>query len=326
MKKICIVGAGAVGGFLAIRLARHGHAVSALARNATLTALRQHGWRMRTAAGEETATVQASNQAAELGMQDIVIIAVKGPALPAIADIIAPLIGPRTLVMPAMNGVPWWFCHNLPGFTAPLACIDSDGRIERAIAYDQVIGCVVHASVATVAPGVVQHNTGNGLIIGEPAGGLSQRVAASAALFSGAGFDVTPSADIRYDIWYKLWGNLTMNPISAITGATGERILADPLLRAFCSAVMQEAAAIGQGIGCHVQQDPEQRHAMTAQLGAFKTSMLQDAEAGRPVELDAIVGAVYEIGHRLGLASPNIAALLGLARVFGRAHGLYPQA
>jgi len=326
MKKICIVGAGAIGGFLGIRLARQGHLVSALARNETLSSINQHGWRLRSADGEETADVNASDRAGQLGVQDIVIIAVKGPALHTIAAVVAPLIGPHTLIVPAMNGVPWWFCHGLPGFSEPLACIDREGSIARAIPTAQVIGCVVHASVATVAPGVVQHRMGKGLIIGEPAGGLSPRVAELATLFAQAGFDVTASADIRYDIWYKLWGNMTMNPISAMTGATGDKILSDELVRNFCSAVMHEAAAIGKGIGCHVQQDPEERHAITAKLGAFKTSMLQDAEAGRPIELDAIVAAVYEIGQRLELGAPYIAALLGLTRLFGRTHGLYPLA
>jgi 2-dehydropantoate 2-reductase len=139
-----------------------------------------------------------------------------------------------------------------------------------------------------------------------------------------AGFEVTESADVRQDIWYKLWGNLTMNPVSALTGATIDQVLADPLVRDFCSAAMREAAAIGQRIGCTVAQAPEDRHAVTAKLGAFKTSMLQDVEAGRALEVDAIVGAVFEIGQRLGQATPNIAALLGLIRLFGRVRGLYP--
>ncbi|MFO1287249.1 MAG: ketopantoate reductase C-terminal domain-containing protein [Rubrivivax sp.] len=144
------------------------------------------------------------------------------------------------------------------------------------------------------------------------------------ALLAQAGFDVTPSEDVRHDIWYKLWGNLTMNPVSAITGATIDRVLADPLLRAFCSAAMREAAAIGERIGCPIAQSPEDRHAITARLGAFKTSMLQDVEAGRAIELDAIVGAVHEIGQRVGVPAPNVAALLGLARLFARGRGLYP--
>jgi 2-dehydropantoate 2-reductase len=188
-----------------------------------------------------------------------------------------------------------------------------------------VVGCVVHASTSTPEPGVVLHRMGDGLIIGEPRGGRSERVQAVADLLAHAGFNVTHSADVRHDIWYKLWGNLTMNPVSALTGATIDRLLADPLVRGFCSAAMREAAAIGERIGCAISQSPEDRHAVTARLGAFKTSMLQDVEAGRAIELDAIVGAVHEIGQRLEMPMPSISALLGLTRLFGRVQGLYPE-
>jgi len=165
---------------------------------------------------------------------------------------------------------------------------------------------------------------GQGLIIGEPAGGASTRVAPVAALLREGGFDVTESANVRYDLWYKLWGNLTMNPISAITGATIDRVLADPLAREFCSAAMREAAALGAALGLTITQSPEDRHAVTAKLGAFKTSMLQDVEAGRAIELDTIVTAVHEIGRRLAQPTPNIDALLGMTRLYARTHGLYP--
>ncbi|MDZ5457327.1 2-dehydropantoate 2-reductase [Azohydromonas lata] len=325
--KVCIVGAGAIGGFIGTRLAAAGQAqVSAIARGATLAALREHGWRMDTAQGRVTAPVRASDRAADLGEQDLVVIAVKGPALTAVAQDIAPLLGPGTRVLPAMNGVPWWFCQGLPGFEAPLQSVDPGGAIARAIAAESVIGCVVHAATSTSAPGLVQHKMGDGLIIGEPRGGTSERVQAVAQLLTHAGFNVTHSADVRNDIWYKLWGNLTMNPVSAITGATIDRVLADPLVRNFCHAAMQEAAVIGERIGCAISQSAEERSVVTAKLGAFKTSMLQDVEAGRAIELDAIVGAVHEIGGRLGMPMPNINALLGLTRLFGRVHGLYPEA
>jgi 2-dehydropantoate 2-reductase len=167
---------------------------------------------------------------------------------------------------------------------------------------------------------------GQGLIIGEPDGGESARAHRVASLLDDAGFDVTLSPRIRYDIWYKLWGNLTMNPVSALTGATIDRLLDDPLVRQFCSAAMLEAAAVGALIGCRVEQSPEDRHAVTRKLGAFKTSMLQDVEAGRLIELDSIVTAVHEMARRTGVATPNIDALLGLTRLFGRVHGVYPDA
>jgi 2-dehydropantoate 2-reductase len=164
---------------------------------------------------------------------------------------------------------------------------------------------------------------GRGLIVGEARGGQSERVKGVADLLGHAGFDVTHSPDVRRDIWYKLWGNMTTNPVSAITGATADRIIGDPLVLAFCHDVMREAAAIGARIGCPIEQSPADRSAITAKLGAFKTSMLQDAEAGRPIELDAIVGVVHELGRRLAIPTPNVDALFGLTRLFGRTRGLY---
>ena len=326
--KICIVGAGAIGGFIGTRLAAAGRAqVCALARGATLHALRNQGWRLKRGDELMQAPARASDSAAELGVQDLVIVTVKAPALSSVARSLAPLLGPRTMVMPAMNGVPWWFCQGRPDVGGePLHSVDPGGAIAQAIALERVIGCVVHASAATPEPGLVQHKMGQGLIIGEPAGGASERVQRVGELLAHAGFDVTQAEDVRHDIWYKLWGNMTMNPISAITGATIDRALGDPLVRQFCSATMLEAAAIGERIGCKLTQTPEDRHVITARLGAFKTSMLQDVEAGRPIELDAVITAVYEIGQRLGQPMPNIAALLGLARLFGRVRGLYPDA
>jgi 2-dehydropantoate 2-reductase len=330
--KVCIVGAGAIGAFLGTRLAAAGVEASAVARGATLAALREKGWRLQTAQGIVQAPARASDKAADLGVQDLVVIAVKGPALGAAASSISPLLGPQTVVLPAMNGVPWWFCQGRAGFEAPLASVDPGGAVGRAIPFEQVLGCVVHAATSTPEPGLVQHKFGQGLIIGEPrgeAGGRSERVARVAALLDRGGFEVTHSSDVRRDVWYKLWGNLTMNPVSAITGATIEQMLADPLVRQFCSGAMAEAAAIGARIGCPIDQSPEDRHAVTARLGAAKTSMLQDVEAGRAIELDAIVSAVKEIGARLtapSVPTPHIDALLGLARLFARVRGLYPLA
>lgn len=328
--KVTIIGAGAIGGLLGTKLAAAGEAqVSALARGATLAALRERGWRVKQGDALTAAPVAAAHaldDAAKLGVQDLVIIAVKGPALAQVAASMAPLIGTQTMVLPAMNGVPWWFCHGVAPFGgAPLASVDPDGAIGAAIPMASVIGCVVHASAATPEPGLVDHRMGRGLIVGEPGGGTSERVQRLAGVLARAGFEVKASENVRLDIWYKLWGNLTMNPVSAITGATIDRLLDDPLVRTFCSSAMREAAAIGAKIGCVIDQSPEDRHEVTAKLGAFKTSMLQDVEAHRPIELDALVSVVREIGERVNVATPNIDALLGLTRLFGRVHGLYPQ-
>ena len=313
-----------MGGLIGAKLAASGAEVSALARGATLHSLRTHGWRLREGGAMLTAPATAASDPAELGAQDAVIIAVKGPALVEVAPRIAPLLGPDTLVVPAMNGVPWWFGKGVPGMgDEPLESVDPGGAIDRAIDFARVVGCVVHLNAATAEPGLVVHNMGRGLIVGEPRGGVSGRVGALAGPLAAAGFEVTVSQDIRRDIWYKLWGNMTTNPVSAMTGATGDRILADPLVMAFCHAAMREAAAIGARLGCPIEQTPEDRSKITARLGAFRTSMLQDAEAGRPLELDAIVGVVHELGLRVGIATPNVDALFGLARLFGRVHGLY---
>jgi 2-dehydropantoate 2-reductase len=281
---------------------------------------------LKSAAGEVEAAVEASDNPADLGQQDIVFIVVKGPSLHQIAQSISPLIGPSTIVVPAMNGVPWWFCNGISGFERKgLQSIDPNGGIAGAIPFANVLGCVVHASARQVAPGLVEEKMWDRIVVGEPQGGLSDRAATVTKLLASAGCTAAHSADVRSEIWYKLWGNLTMNPVSAMTGATIDRILSDPLLRAFCSSAMREATEIGQRIGCRIEQSPEDRHQVTAKLGAFKTSMLQDAEAGRALELDAIVTAVHEIGRRIDVATPNIDALLGLARLFAKVRGLYPD-
>jgi 2-dehydropantoate 2-reductase len=327
--KVCIVGAGAIGSFFGTRLAAAARAeVSALARGATLEALRRQGWRLQRQGGTTLrGPVQASDDARELGTQDLVVVAVKGPALPPLASSIGPLLGADTIVLAAMNGVPWWFGEGMPALgSAPLESVDPGGRTAAAIEHRRVVGCVVHASVSVTEPGVACHLIGQGLTIGEPDGVHSERLGHLAELLGHAGFDVTCSPRIRHDVWYKLWGNMTANPVSAITGATMDKVLEDDLVRNFCSMAMTEAAAIGARIGCAVEQNPEDRHAITRKLGAFKTSMLQDVEAARPIELDSIVAAAREIGHRVGVPTPTIDALFGLTRLFARVHGLYPRA
>jgi 2-dehydropantoate 2-reductase len=202
--------------------------------------------------------------------------------------------------------------------------VDPSGAIDRALPLQQVLGCVVHLTCSQPQPGVVVHGFGKRLIIGEPMGGLSDRVQRVSQAFDGAGFEAEPSANMRRDIWFKLWGNMTTNPVSALTGATADRILDDALVRSFMLRAMAEAAAIGEQLGCPIDQSGEERLVVTRKLGAFKTSMLQDSEANRSLEIDALVGAVHEIGQRLGIPTPNIDTVLGLTRLMARTRGLYP--
>ena len=329
-QKICIYGVGAIGGWIGARLAAQGAQVSCVARGATLAALREHGLRLIEAGADgqpqqRAFALQASEQPADLGPQDLVIVAVKAPAMAEVARHIAPLLGPDTVVLTAMNGVPWWFLQGFGGALSGtrLESVDAGGVIAQAIPARHVIGGVVHASCSLDAPGVVRRHFGNGLIVGEPAGGQSPRLAALAELLKAAGFDTTVSPQIQKDVWYKLWGNMTINPISAFTGATADRILDDELARGFVSAVMLEAREIGARIGVPIAQTPEDRHQVTRKLGAFTPSMRQDVVAGRQVEIDALVSSVRELGQLTGVATPFTDALLGLARLHARQLGLY---
>ncbi|MEN9843366.1 MAG: hypothetical protein RLZZ612_1195 [Pseudomonadota bacterium] len=321
-----MVGAGAIGGWIGARLAAQGAHLSVLARGATLAALRREGLRLSSQAGHElpAQTVLASDQAAELGPQDLVVIAVKAPALAQVASQMAPLLGPDTVILTAMNGVPWWFLEGGPWAGQRLESVDPGGHIAHALPIHQVLGCVVHASCAVTAPAHIHHHFGNGLIVGETKDGASDRARALVQQLCAAGFQATVSERIQQDIWYKLWGNMTVNPISALTGATTDRIMDDELVRGFISAIMLEAKAIGAELGLPIAQNPEDRHAVTRKLGAFRTSMLQDVEAGKPIELDALVTAVRELGQTTHIPTPYTDALLGLARLHARERGLYP--
>ncbi len=325
--KVCIYGAGAIGGWIGHALAQAGCSVSLVARGATLAALQRAGLRLRDGDSVTTQAVASSENPADFGPQDLVVLSVKAPSLPDVARHIGPLIGPDTLVLTAMNGVPWWF---LQGFGNALAgtrltSVDPDGALASAIPAPHLVGCVVHASCSVDAPGQVRHHFGNKLIIGEPSGKQSARVQQLAAMLQHAGFEAVVSEKIQTDIWFKLWGNMTVNPISAITGATTDLIMHDELVRGFISAVMLEAKEIGGRIGITLTQQPEDRHAVTRKLGAFKTSMLQDVEGGKPVELDALVTVVRELGQLTAVPTPFTDALLGLARLQARVKGLYPR-
>ncbi len=323
--KICIYGAGAIGSWLGAGLAQAGCTVSVVARGEALAAIQAHGIQRIDASGQSSFKVRASANPADLGVQDLIIISVKAPAMASIASQLAPLMYANTMVLTAMNGVPWWFLNGFGGQFAGtrLQAIDPQGSIAAAVPAANIIGCVVHASCSMSSAGVVKHHFGNGLVIGETTGEATGRVQALAALLIKAGFNATVSEQIQKDVWYKLWGNMTVNPISAITGATTDKVLDDDLLRGFISNVMLEAKEIGEHLGIPIAQVPEDRHAVTRKLGAFKTSMLQDAEAGKGIELDALVSAVRELGAVTGVATPFTDALLGITRVFARERGLY---
>ncbi|MDP8986675.1 MAG: 2-dehydropantoate 2-reductase [Pseudomonadota bacterium] len=319
--KVGVVGAGAIGVWIAARLAAAGVDVVVLARGATLEAIRARGLRLRDASGDTTVKVTAGT-GAELGVVDVLVVAVKGPALAGAARAARPMIDPHTIIVPMLNGVPWWFVAGELG-AEPLQSIDPGGAIERALPSSQVIGCVVHASCSSPEPGLSVPKMTDALILGEPKGAPSERLRTVAVLLGEAGLPVRPSAKIRYEVWYKLWGNMTMNPISALTGATCDRILDDPLVEKLVLNIMHEAAALGARIGCAIPQSGSDRNAVTRTLGAFKTSMLQDVEAGRPIELDLLLAAPREIAARLAMPTPFIDSLFGLTRLFAESRGLY---
>jgi len=327
---VCIFGLGAVGGLIGARLARGGVTVTAVARNATLANVRSHGLVLLEerdgAQVRESFPIEATERPEELGPQDVVVLTVKTTALPSVAGAITPLLGPDTVVLSAMNGIPWWFFTGLPGAAGDLRLPSLDpGGLEKSIPGKQILGGVVHLSASCPAPGTVRHGSGNRIIVGDPQGAPADaRVDRVAAVLRQGGFDIDVSQRIQEDIWFKLWGNMTMNPLSAVTGATTDLILDDPFVRQFATRCMTEAADVGARIGLPITQDPEDRHAVTRQLGAFRTSMLQDIDNGRSIELDAMVTVVRELAAKLGVATPNIDTLLGVARLRARVLGLHP--
>lgn len=310
--RVAVVGAGAIGGWIAAQLALSGVAVGVLARGETLRLLRSEGLRIGEGDTFRTAQVLATDDPAQLAVQDLVVIAVKAPALPALAPLIRELVGPETLIVPMLNGVPWWFADG-----QPLQTVDPQGVIAAAMQAERILGSVVHAACSRAAPNHVVVKKSDKLILGEPQGGSAERVAAVCALFDKAGIACEQSADVRRAIWYKLWGNATVNPLSALTRAPADRLLGDPVLRAFMAEAMAELAQIGAAIGCALSQSSEERMAVTARLGSFKPSMLQDVEAGRQIELEALVGAPREIAGRHGIATPALDHIYAMTRLLG---------
>ena len=342
--KICIVGCGSIGTWLGAHLGGLGDVeLSCLVRGTSVEHIKTNGLQLdsRPAQGQplehscEDSRLCVfpkfvSDDAHAIGPQDWIILSVKATSLIELIPQLIPMVGPHTSLWTAMNGLPWWFMKGLHG---PLQnhsfkSIDPERLLANAIPLEHWVGGVVHSSCSLIDKGHALHHFGNGLVIGEPATGhkdqISPRVLQLTQLLQGAGFDSKASHHIQKDIWYKLWGNMTMNPISALTGATTDKILGDPLLNAFLSGVMLEAREIGARIGIPISQTPEDRHLVTAKLGAFKTSMLQDIEQRRAVELDVLLTAVLELASWTEVPTPLTNALLGLARVQAQTLGLYP--
>jgi 2-dehydropantoate 2-reductase len=314
---VVVFGAGAVGGYLAAKLALGGHEVALVARGAPLAAIRAQGLKLQEEGGERVVRLRAVEKAQELGPQPLVIIAVKTYALPAAAPAIARLVGPESVILPAQNGIPWWFPYRAEAPLAgmSIAAVDRSGSVTRLLAPPRVLGCVVQMAASVTAPGAVRRFGGNTLVLGEPDGSGSARLTRIAAALQLAGVNVSVTRRIRDAVWDKLWGNIAFNPMSVLTGATMDAMAGDPDLRPILSAAMSECQTVAERFGTRFGRSVETRIDEARRLGAFKTSMLQDFENGRPVEIEALVDAVVELGRYVAVATPTLAALGAMVRL-----------
>jgi 2-dehydropantoate 2-reductase len=323
--RICVYGAGAIGGLLAARLAKAGVETSLVARGPHLAAMRERGLTLRTDAETFTVRPRATDDPAELGAQDYVVVTLKAHQVPGVVDRMQPLLGPRTAVVTAVNGVPWWYFHRLDGpyEGRRLASVDPGDVQWDGIGPERVVGCVVYPAAEVVEPGVVQLVEGDRFTLGEPSGEKTARIERLADALIGAGLKAPIRAKIRDEIWVKLWGNLSFNPISALTHATLDAICADEGTRAVARAMMVEAQAIAERLGVRFPIPVDKRIAGAAAVGAHKTSMLQDLERGRPMEIDALVAAVQEMGHLVEVPTPTVDTVLALVRLRARVARCY---
>jgi 2-dehydropantoate 2-reductase len=320
--KIAIIGVGAIGGYVGTRLALAGEDVTFVARGANLEALRSCGIRLVTADGSEQAvpSVNATNDYAEAGPQDIVILAMKAHQVEAVARDVPKLFGPDTVVIPMQNGIPYWYFHRYPG---PLAgtrvqSVDPSGLICEYIPCERVIGCVVYPAAELVSPGVIKHVEGNRFPVGEPDGTASKRIAAVSECFIRGGLQAPVLSDIRSEIWLKLWGNLTFNPISALSRATLAGICQYPPSRAIAAAMMTEAQCVASKLGVTFRVSLEKRIAGAEKVGHHKTSMLQDVEAARTLEVDALLGSVVELARLTDTPTPHIDTVYALTKLLAK--------
>jgi 2-dehydropantoate 2-reductase len=323
--KICVYGAGAIGGLLGGRLAKAGFDVTLIARGPHLEAMRSRGLRLIGEGEAFTVPVRATDDAAEAGQQDYVIVALKAAAVAPVAEKLCPLVGEETAVVMAVNGLPWWYFYALEGpfRDRRLASLDPGDKQWNAIGPERVIGCVVYPAAEVAEPGVIRHVAGDRFVLGEPDGSRSGRVESLSRAFIAAGFKAPIKTDIRTEIWVKLWGNVAFNPISALTGATLRRLCEDAGTRALARRMMDEAEAVAARLGIKMPIEVERRIAGAASVGEHKTSMLQDLERGRPLELDAVVGAVAELGRMVEVPTPTIDAVFALLRQKAMLLGLY---
>jgi 2-dehydropantoate 2-reductase len=323
--KVAVFGAGAIGGMMGVKLAASGAELSVVARGPHLAAMQANGLTLIEGDKHTTVHPRASADAGELGVQDYVIVTLKAHSLPAAAPDIARMMGPHTALITAINGVPYWYFHALDGphRDRRVQSVDPGGKLWDILPPSQAIGCVVYPAAEVTAPGVITHGYGDRFSLGEPDGSRSERVEALSKLLISAGLKAPVRPRIRDEIWVKLWGNLCFNPVSALTGATLATITARPDLRALCRSMMQEAQAVAEALGVRFAVSLEKRIDGAAEVGEHKTSMLQDLERGRPMEIDALLGAVVELGAITGHAMPNCETVLALVRQRAREAGCY---
>ncbi|WP_439523392.1 2-dehydropantoate 2-reductase [Marivita sp.] len=324
--KICVFGAGAIGGYMGVKLAQAGADVSLVARGPHLAAMKSNGLKLIEEGGEETVvSVTASDNPADLGVQDYIIVTLKAHSVPPIVDKMAPLIGPNTTIVSGVNGVPWWYFHKIGGEHegTRLESVDPGNAQWDGFGPDRVLGCVVYPAAEVIEPGVVKHIEGNRFSLGEPDGSKSERATALSQALSSAGLKAPVRPRLRDEIWVKLWGNLSFNPISALTHATLDVLCTDPGTRAVAKGMMLEAQEIAEALGVKFPIDVERRIDGGAAVGAHRTSMLQDLDQGRPMEIDALVGSVQELGRVVGVPTPTIDTVLALVQLRARTAGLY---
>lgn len=324
--KICIFGAGAIGGYLAVKLTKAGADVSVVARGPHLAAMQANGLTLLEGGREPVnVPVSASDDPSTLGNQEYVIITLKAHSVPGVVGKMHPLISDHTTVVSGVNGVPWWYFHKLDGpFEGTrLATVDPNDVQWNGLGPNRVLGCVVYPASEVIEPGVVKHIEGNRFSLGEPDGSKSDRALALSRIFSEAGLKAPIRPRIRDEIWVKLWGNLSFNPISALTNTTLDVLCTDPGTRAVARNMMVEAQTIAEKLGVKFPIGVDRRIDGGAEVGAHKTSMLQDLELGRPMEIDALVGAVQELGRLTETKTPTIDTVLALTKLSGRSAGLY---